>query len=994
MKKNLNFVLLISVLMVFYLSIGTTRAQTWEATNGPFGGNVSCFTTNGSYLFAGTAMGIYGRGIFRSADNGANWTAVNSGLATTDFSKWIIAITASGSYIVASTGGGVYRSSDNGDNWVLTNFVNADGAPRFFVTIGTTLFAGTMAGIFVSTDNGLNWTARNNGWPNGLTAPSISGLVYNGTYLYAGAEWTGVFYSSDLGMTWNDINYDLPYDAIYQHKIAVKGNDVYDATEAGVWRLLNNGLTTGSWTQELDGLPMGDIAPLTMLVKDNNIYIGGNGGLYSSSTGTTGAMYWTPANGDLPVQQVHDLFLNGSDIWAGVARKGLYRSGDNSATWTLASHGMTALSTKMLTHGTGSKIWAATYEGGVFSSEDAGANWLPTVGHIQADAGPCAHGTSVFVRNGGELYRSNNQGNTWVWLSSFYQTAWAQIMCFYSKGTTLFIGSDLSLWDGQGLWYSSDNGETWSGIIIWNPAHTIKLSVRTITENGTKMFAGTDAGVYESSDNGLTWAPCNPSAPEYMTQVLVVNEDVMFAANTEAGIKRSTDAGMTWALKNNGLGSLAVKSMVFSDDGTTLYAGTGTGIYKTTDNGENWTSYNAGYPGVAPNATSLLVLDNYLYTANILVSSPVYKTALSGSVPEQPDAIVGSSTPCRGSSQTYSVTNVPGVTYAWQFPTGWVVTAGGTTNSVTVTVGTPTGFVLVTPSNSWGAGSAQMLVITQTIAIAAQPSTITGSATPTEGSSQAYSVTNVSGVTYTWTFPSGWVQTAGGTTNSVTVTVGSGAGNIVVTPSTVCGDGTTRTLAVTPAGGSKTLNLIVFFEGLYDGNGTMRQANDENGAHWPAGVADHITVELHDAASYGTIIYTASDVPLSTAGIATITVPSSHSGSYYITVKHRNSLQTVSATAKSFSGSSISQSFSSASDVFGGNVVLMAGPGTHYAIYGGDVNQDDIIDSGDAAPVDNQAALASSGYIPEDVNGDGLIDSSDAAIIDNSAAMAIGVATP
>ncbi len=828
MRRNLSLSVLFSVLIVFYLGIGTSRAQTWEATNGPFGGNVSCLTQSGTFLFAGTAMGVYGKGIFRSADNGANWTAVNNGYSNTTFGKWIIALTASGSYVVASTGAGVYRSSDNGDNWVLTNFNNSDGAPTFFVTVGTTLFAGTMAGIFVSMDNGLNWTARNSGWPNGITAPSISGLAYNGTYLYAGAEWTGVFYSSDLGVTWVDINYDLPGADIYRHKIAVKGTDVFDATDYGVWRLLDNGNTTQSWTQELEGLPMGDISPLTMLVKDNNIYIGGNGGIFTSSA--TGAMNWTPSNGNLPVQQVHDLFLNGTEIWAGVARKGLYRSNDNFATWTLASHGMTALSTKMLTHGTGSKIWAATYEGGVFSSEDAGANWIPTVGNIQADAGPCAHGASVFVRYSGELYRSDNQGNTWLHVPSFYATAWAQVMCFYSKGPTLFIGSDLSGWDGQGLWYSGDNGETWSGIIIWNPAHTTKLSVKTITENATKMFAGTDEGVYESSDNGFTWVPCNPAATAFNTQVLVVNGDVMFAANG-TGIKRSTDAGITWADKNNGLGSLNVKSMVFSDDRSTLYAGTGTGIYKTTDNGENWTSYNAGYPGVAPNATSLLVSDNYLYTADFLVAMPVNRTAMSGSVPEQPDAIAGSATPCRGSSQTYSVTNVPGVTYSWQFPSGWVITAGGTTSSVTVTVGTATGIVLVTPSNSWGTGPAQYMMITQTLVVAGQPGTIAGLVNPLEGTSQIYSVVNVAGVSYSWTFPTGWVQTGGGNTNAITVNVGSGSGNVVVTPSNACGSGTPRTLAVIAGPAIISVNGIVVSSGqiqCYNATGTITVAGGES----------------------------------------------------------------------------------------------------------------------------------------------------------------------
>jgi hypothetical protein len=78
----------------------------------------------------------------------------------------------------------------------------------------------------------------------------------------------------------------------------------------------------------------------------------------------------------------------------------------------------------------------------------------------------------------------------------------------------------------------------------------------------------------------------------------------------------------------------------------------------------------------------------------------------------------------------------------------------------------------------------------------AQPSAITGNITVCQTSSQIYSVTNVAGVTYTWTFPTGWTQTAGGLTNSVTVTVGSGSGNVQVTPST-CGNGTSRTLAIT-----------------------------------------------------------------------------------------------------------------------------------------------------------------------------------------------------
>jgi len=191
----------------------------------------------------------------------------------------------------------------------------------------------------------------------------------------------------------------------------------------------------------------------------------------------------------------------------------------------------------------------------------------------------------------------------------------------------------------------------------------------------------------------------------------------------------------------------------------------------------------------------------------------------------------------------------------------------------------------------------------------------------------------------------------------------------------------------------KTLNLTsVMLEGLYNGSGTMRQAQDGVGNHWPAGVADHVTVELHDATTYATLVYSVVDVPLSTTGTATVTIPSVYSGSYYITIKHRNSLETTTATAVSFVGSVVSQSYNVPSNVFGANLVRMVD--LSYAIYGGDVNQDGIIDSGDMTPVENSASLANTGYLPEDCNGDGLIDSSDMTIIENSASQAIGVKTP
>jgi hypothetical protein len=192
--------------------------------------------------------------------------------------------------------------------------------------------------------------------------------------------------------------------------------------------------------------------------------------------------------------------------------------------------------------------------------------------------------------------------------------------------------------------------------------------------------------------------------------------------------------------------------------------------------------------------------------------------------------------------------------------------------------------------------------------------------------------------------------------------------------------------------GNITLNLTnVLLEGLYNGTTTMRQAQDELGDKWSSGIADHITVELHDATTYATVIYTANDIDLSTTGTATVVIPGIYNGSYYITVKHRNSIETTTATAVLFGTPVVTRSYALAANVFGGNLKLISG---HYLIYAGDVNQDGIVDGSDMSFIQNDTNLASSGYLYDDCNGDGLIDGSDMSIAQNNANQAIGIATP
>jgi hypothetical protein len=181
---------------------------------------------------------------------------------------------------------------------------------------------------------------------------------------------------------------------------------------------------------------------------------------------------------------------------------------------------------------------------------------------------------------------------------------------------------------------------------------------------------------------------------------------------------------------------------------------------------------------------------------------------------------------------------------------------------------------------------------------------------------------------------------------------------------------------------TKVINLSLLLEGLYNGAGKMRQAMDAVGSHWPTGIADHITVELHNSTTYSTIVYTATDVPLSITGSANVVIPAIYNGSYFITIKHRNSIETTTLTAISFAGSTINQSYGAPANVFGGNLGLSLD--NYYLIYAGDVNHDGVIDSRDFSSVDNDSFNYVSGYISTDVDGNGIIDTRDFNAIDNS----------
>ena len=98
------------------------------------------------------------------------------------------------------------------------------------------------------------------------------------------------------------------------------------------------------------------------------------------------------------------------------------------------------------------------------------------------------------------------------------------------------------------------------------------------------------------------------------------------------------------------------------------------------------------------------------------VTSNLSTVIVSPGTPTTPGTIGGTQTQCPGiAGQTYSIAAVANATtYTWSVPTGWIITAGAGTNSITVTTGSVSqnGTISVTAGNSCGTSASSTLAVT------------------------------------------------------------------------------------------------------------------------------------------------------------------------------------------------------------------------------------------------------------------------------------------
>ena len=162
-----------------------------------------------------------------------------------------------------------------------------------------------------------------------------------------------------------------------------------------------------------------------------------------------------------------------------------------------------------------------------------------------------------------------------------------------------------------------------------------------------------------------------------------------------------------------------------------------------------------------------------------------------------------------------------------------------------------------------------------------------------------------------------------------------------------------------------------------------------------SGIPDSVNIYLHRT-DFPNIKVDSAFITLSNSCETFPTFSKALSGDYYIVVKHRNSIETWSRSGgEAYTrGGFFYFDFLEVNYAYNNNQFQINSTNNLWGMYGGDCNQDGVIEIADLSIIDNDAFNFAGGYIVSDVNGDNFADINDYAIADNNAFNIVTIQAP
>ncbi|MBK9332742.1 MAG: hypothetical protein IPM96_10165 [Ignavibacteria bacterium] len=871
----------------------------------------------------------------------------------------------------------VYKSTNAGVNFTQIangqDFSGVQGWYDFYMHVNpfdpNTAYVGSID-IWRTTD-GTNFSNLTNGYSGG----NVHVDQHNLDFHPADANQMicvndgGIWKSTNKGTSWNNLNTNLTLTQFY--RIASdpsNANHILGGTQ-------DNGTQRTTGTLNWAAAFGGDGGEVCFHKKNNNYIIGEtqNNGVVRS---TDGGLSWNSAQNG----------LSGNGAWIGpiishpdssgifyTAREQVFKTINWGADWFAISTGTSGIISELAISKSSTNILYAVMGRYIFKSTNRGytftevTNDLPDRAITSVSIHPDSSHVAIITFSGfgeGKIFKTSNGGSDWNNITGNLPDAPVNDALFYYPGTstnTYYAANDV------GVFVTNNNGQSWIELANGLP-NTVTMHL-DYHQTSNKLRAGTHGrGVYEIQ--------INSTVVDVQSLSLGVTGQQLFLSSTiipSGKVRNNSSAAVTFT---------ALRTI-------------NPGGYASTKSISNLT----------PGASADVAFSPWTFSPGTVytIKDSVY---IPGDLNTLNNALSGTITPNLGEY----ITLISEGFYLPAFPpSGWNIES--------------TGFNYITrnPASSYGIGSGSLKIDNWNFNPGTEQSIITPVFQPSAAGDSirfdhAYSPynnniytdsliieTSANGGTSYNAAQRLWGNSDGGPLNST----GTGfddftpASNQWLSKSYAIPAGTNRIKFKGVSGYGNNLyidsirflttksytqfNIKVIPEGFY--NTVSDKLN----------MKDTVKAFLRVVTSPFNKIDSAAAVIDSLSFTGNFSFKNAASGTYYIQIIHRNSIETWSKAGgeSMIRGVLKNYDFTTAlSQAYGGNMMQADAAPLRFAIYSGDVNQDGTIDLTDGSLIDNDAINFANGYLPTDLNGDDVTDLADAVLADNNAMNFVSKITP
>jgi uncharacterized repeat protein (TIGR01451 family) len=286
-----------------------------------------------------------------------------------------------------------------------------------------------------------------------------------------------------------------------------------------------------------------------------------------------------------------------------IAGPGFYRSTDGGASWQLTATGSLNQFTDLeidpsnpnrvyLAGADNSPPMLLSTDGGVTFSNVAGYSFVDGPSHLQISG----DGSTLYATSVANVYRSGNRAQSWQSMTAVlagYPYGPVQQLLIDPNNPNLLYATVPDSATTVGLFRSTDGAASWQSLSsLPTTATTYGLA---IAPDSSKLWAARGDGVWVSTDSGQTWTNAHFAPAAVAITLDPSNANTIYTADGAGYVYRSADSGNTWARLANNIAAGTVTGIAVNPSASAQILVSGyAGLQATTTTGASWQASQAG----------------------------------------------------------------------------------------------------------------------------------------------------------------------------------------------------------------------------------------------------------------------------------------------------------------------------------------------------------------------------------------------------------------